>query len=453
MQASELVEIGYPAKVAGIAVREFGQAMGRGNDRVTIIAIAKVILAGLPGMEEDFPITYKALADWNSKPRFEPRFTPAEYKTWGDAGIEQGALDQMDASCSLPVTFRGALMPDAHQGYGLPIGGVLATKDCVIPYAVGVDIACRIKLSVFELSLDLLDSDQDKLKEVLVRETRFGMGCNFGRSGRRTHDVMDDYRWNTLPVIRDLRDTAWSQLGTSGGGNHFVEFGIYTAPNGSKRLALLSHSGSRGVGSKVAKYYSDLAMKLHPELPDNLKHLSWLDLSSAEGMEYWEAMQLMGRYAAANHDCIHEAIAKNLGAHVVESIENSHNFAWKEEHYGSEVIVHRKGATPAQVGVMGIIPGSMASPAYVVKGKGNNESLHSASHGAGRLMSRTQAKAKFNWEEVNKHLKHKGVTLISAGIDESPGSYKDIEDVMRAQTDLVEVVGKFDPKLVRMADD
>lgn len=452
MRANEFVEIGYPAKVASVAAREFGRAMSS-NGRHVIMCIAEIMLRGAINYENNFPETYKALADWNSRPRFEVREIPAEYKIWGSEGIEQGALDQMNASCSLPVSFRGALMPDAHQGYGLPIGGVLATKDCVIPYAVGVDIACRMKMSVFDLSPELLDSDQDKLKGALLRETRFGMGCNFKRSGRRQHDVMDNYYWNTLPIVRDLKDTAWNQLGTSGGGNHFVEFGIYTAPNGSKRLALLSHSGSRGVGAKIAKHYSDLAMELHPELPDNLKHLAWLDLSSAEGMQYWEAMQLMGKYAAANHDCIHREIARHLGASVIESVENHHNFAWKEEHYGNEVIVHRKGATPAHVGVMGIIPGSMASPAYIVKGKGNNESLHSASHGAGRLMSRTKAKAKFEWSEVNKHLKHKGVTLLSAGIDESPGSYKNIEDVMAAQTDLVEIIGQFDPKLVRMSDD
>jgi tRNA-splicing ligase RtcB (3'-phosphate/5'-hydroxy nucleic acid ligase) len=164
---------------------------------------------------------------------------------------------------------------------------------------------------------------------------------------------------------------------------------------------------------------------------------------------------LMGRYAAANHALIHEHIAGNLGAEVLLDLENHHNFAWKEKHVvdGRErdVIVHRKGATPAGEGVLGIIPGSMASPGFVVSGKGNPESLHSASHGAGRVMSRKAANQKFNWKEVNRFLRDQGVTLISAGIDEAPMVYKNIREVMAAQHDLVAVLGQFDPKLVKMA--
>lgn len=453
MRAEQLKAIGYPAEVAAVAVREFGRAVGRGNDLQTVMAMAKVVLAGLPGMEEEFPETHRALAEWRTKPKFEERAEAAPCVIWGKEKIEQGALDQINDACSLPIAFRSALMPDAHQGYGLPIGGVLATEGAVIPYAVGVDIACRMKLSVFDLSPDQLGSRQDELKSALMRETRFGMGAEFGRSGRRNHEVMDDYRWNTLALPRTFKDVAWRQLGSSGGGNHFVEFGVYLAPNGTKRLALLSHSGSRGVGSKVALHFSKLAMEKHPELPEHLKHFAWLNLDSAEGQEYWESMELMGQYAAANHDCIHEAVRRNIGAQLVESIENHHNFAWKETHYDREVVVHRKGATPAHAGVMGIIPGSMASSAFVVKGKGKDESLHSASHGAGRAMSRKKAKEAFNWEDVQKHLRHKGVTLISGGLDEAPMAYKNIEEVMLAQSDLVETVGRFDPKLVRMADD
>lgn len=454
MKSNELVQIGFPKEVAGVACREIGRLIGKGKVEYSDAAtIARSILRETSAMADDFPETVAALRDYRSRPKFEPRDEPAPYEVWGREHIEDGAFDQIRASCSLPISVRGALMPDAHQGYGLPIGGVLATDNAVIPYAVGVDIACRMKLTVFDLGTNWLTERKGDLRAALLRETRFGMGCEFARSGRRQHRVMDDPDWNVLDILRLNRDVAWRQLGTSGGGNHFVEFGIFTSDKGSQRLALLSHSGSRGVGSKVALHYSGLAGNMHPELPDDLKHLAWLDLDSAEGIEYWLAMQLMGRYAQANHDCIHDTIRRNLGAKVVGSFENHHNFAWKEVHHGREVVVHRKGATPAHVGTVGIIPGSMSSPAYVVRGKGCPESLRSASHGAGRRMSRKRAKASFDWAEVKKHLKHKGVTLMSAGIDEAPGAYKNIDEVMGAQADLVEVIGRFDPKLVRMADD
>jgi len=217
---------------------------------------------------------------------------------------------------------------------------------------------------------------------------------------------------------------------------------------------LLSHSGSRGTGAAVCDYYSKLAAKKHPELPKELQRLAWLSLDTAEGQEYWAAMQLMGRYAAANHALIHRHIAAHLGTAVLLDLENHHNFAWKERHVidgvEREVIVHRKGATPAGPGVFGIIPGSMASPAYVVRGKGNPESLHSAAHGAGRVMSRTQALKTLSWKEANAILQQRGVKIISASLDEVPFVYKDIDEVMAAQADLVEIVARFEPKLVKM---
>jgi len=219
--------------------------------------------------------------------------------------------------------------------------------------------------------------------------------------------------------------------------------------------ALLSHSGSRGTGAAVCGYYSKLAMAQHPNLAREHRNLAWLSLDSEEGQEYWAAMELMGRYAAANHSLIHRHIARHLRMNVLLDVENHHNFAWKERHVidgvERELVVHRKGATPAGVGVLGIIPGSMASPGFLVRGRGNEASLKSAAHGAGRVMSRTKAIATFEWEKVNRVLKDRGVKLISAGLDEVPGVYKDIHQVMAAQTDLVEVLGRFDPKLVKMA--
>ncbi|MFT7515927.1 MAG: tRNA-splicing ligase RtcB, partial [Candidatus Omnitrophota bacterium] len=180
--------------------------------------------------------------------------------------------------------------------------------------------------------------------------------------------------------------------------------------------------------------------------------LAWLEMDSEAGQAYWAAMNLMGEYAAANHACIHRHVAEHLGVEVLLDVENHHNFAWKEIHDGKEVIVHRKGATPAGEGVLGIIPGSMADPGFIVRGKGQAESLNSASHGAGRRMSRTAANAKFDWRKVNKLLKERRVKLISAGLDEVPGAYKDIHEVMAQQTDLVDTIARFDPRLVKMAE-
>jgi tRNA-splicing ligase RtcB len=377
----------------------------------------------------------------------------APYRQWGQ-DLEPESVSQLENACSLPIAVRGALMPDAHRGYGLPIGGVLATRDAVIPYAVGVDIACRVKMSVLDLPVSNLKKHPDKLKRAIEKETRFGIGAKF--TSRRKHSVMDE-DWSISDVTRELKDKAWSQLGSSGSGNHFVEFGTLDVDNENldlqpgRYLALLSHSGSRGAGNTVASHFSKIAMARHRELPKELIHLAWLDLDSDAGREYWEAMELMGRYAAANHFCIHNHIKEFLGARVLLDLENHHNFAWKEEHDGETVVVHRKGATPAGNGTLGIIPGSMTAPTFVVRGKGNADSLNSAAHGAGRVMSRTKAKKTFNWPQVSKHLKERGVTLISAGLDEAPMVYKNIEKVMDAQRELVEPLARFQPSIVKMA--
>ncbi len=396
-----------------------------------------------------------SLADvFQAQARFVGRDQPAPWRQWGD-DLEAGAVEQMAGACKLPVTVAGALMPDAHLGYGLPIGGVLATQNCVIPYAVGVDIACRMKLTVLDIPHSALNDQTDTLRGAIERETQFGGGAMFRKP--REHAVMDA-DWNVSPITQRNRDRAWKQLGTSGSGNHFVEFGTLRLSqddlglSAGSYLALLSHSGSRGTGAAVCEHYSRVAKDAHPELPRELSTLAWLDLDSQAGAEYWAAMNLMGEYAAANHACIHREIARHLGAEVLLDIENHHNFAWKEEHGGQELIVHRKGATPAGRGVLGIIPGSMGTPGYVVRGKGVEASLLSASHGAGRRMSRTAAKAKFNWRDVKRFLDERGVTLMSAGLDEVPMAYKDIDQVMAAQCDLVDTVARFDPKLVKMAE-
>ena len=382
------------------------------------------------------------------------------YQVWGSDQIDKGTLDQMSNAARLPVSVVGALMPDAHLGYGLPIGGVLATRNAVIPYAVGVDIACRMKVTIFDANERDLNKHQELLKAVLLNQTRFGAGSTFEKGNKSDHDVLDHPDWNATQLLKQLYDKGVNQLGTSGGGNHFVEWGLFTvhgdelvgvAPG--TYIALLSHSGSRGVGYKIADYYSKLAMKTRPHLPKEVKHLAWFDMDSAEGQEYWTAMHLAGEYASANHAVIHDRIAKDVGFQPLASVENHHNFAWKEDFNGEEVIVHRKGATPAGENVFGIIPGSMGDPGFVVRGKGLPESINSASHGAGRKMSRSKAKSSITRNAQKAYLKERGIELLGGGLDEAPQAYKSIHEVMQAQSDLVKIVGEFHPRIVRMADD
>ncbi|RQO30285.1 RNA-splicing ligase RtcB [Taibaiella sp. KBW10] len=382
------------------------------------------------------------------------------FEVYGKEHIEDGAFNQMNVAMRLPVTVAGALMPDAHQGYGLPIGGVLATRNAIIPYGVGVDIGCRMALSVYDIPEQYYAAHHDLLKNILTENSRFGAGHGFQGQYRAEHNVLDHAAFETNSFIQRMKDKAWSQLGSSGGGNHFVEFGIISfeqedkvlnIPKGNY-LALLTHSGSRGFGATLAGHYTQLAKQIC-KLPHEAKNLAYLDLDSEAGQEYWIAMNLAGDYASACHEVIHNKISKALGAQVLAKVENHHNFAWKETWNGEEVIVHRKGATPAGKDVMGIIPGSMTAPGFLVRGKGSENAINSASHGAGRQMSRTQAVKSLSKEKVKAVLEQHNITLIGAGIDEAPMAYKDIHQVMAAQTDLVDVVATFQPKMVRMADD
>ncbi len=462
MKTRDFVAMGIPAGPSAETAKQILQQAktARRSTQAVLDDLARVAASPAAFVDDS---TYGELASRiiehaTAAGTFHPRPVDAPYRIWGE-GLEADAIRQLKNACKLPVAVSGALMPDAHVGYGLPIGGVLATDNAVIPYAVGVDIACRMKMTVLDLPVDTLEDRQARLTRALESETRFGVGGSF--KARRQHGVMD-LDWNVTKLTSQLKDRAWAQLGTSGSGNHFVEFGTLTVTNGDlgldpgTYLALLSHSGSRGTGATIAAHYSKLARELHPELPSELAQLSWLDLSSEAGQEYWAAMELMGRYAASNHELIHAHIARALGVEVLLDVENHHNFAWKERHRrpdGSEaeVIVHRKGATPAGVGVLGIIPGSMGTPGYVVRGRGSEASLNSASHGAGRKMSRTKAKELFTWDMAERFLEERNVTLLSAGLDEVPMAYKDIDTVMAAQQDLVEPLARFEPRLVKMA--
>jgi tRNA-splicing ligase RtcB len=377
------------------------------------------------------------------------------FNVFGQEHIEEGAMHQMYQAAKLPISVAGALMPDAHSGYGLPIGGVLATENAVIPYGVGVDIGCRMCLSIFDINPKELIQKESFFTREINEATLFGGGQQFDTASN--HEVMENELFYQLPLLKNLHGRAWKQLGSSGSGNHFVEFGIIEIAEKDEELGLdagtyvglLSHSGSRALGANIANHYTKIAISKR-RLPHDAKNLAWLTLDEEEGMEYWLAMNLAGEYASACHHIIHEKIAKQLGRKPMKMVENHHNFAWKEKWDGKDVIVHRKGATPAGKDVLGIIPGSMTADGFIVKGKGELASLNSAAHGAGRKMSRTRAIASVTDKQFKDELKKFGVKLLGGGLDESPFAYKDIEVVMRSQKALVEVVGKFTPKIVKM---
>lgn len=377
----------------------------------------------------------------------------------GEHLIDEAAVQQMKRAMELPVSIAGYLLPDAHVGYGIPIGGVWATRNAISPYAVGVDIGCRMQVTVFDAKEDAIPVKE--LRRAVQQHTVFGAGQTFRAGDRNSDPVLDSPEWTRHPWLKQnpkLLDTARDQLGTSGGGNHFINFGRVELPDGSEHLGMMTHSGSRGFGASVARHYSKLAQKLHPELPKDVIHLAWFELDSEEGQQYWRAMQLAGQYAAANHNVIHRRLSEHLGLEALDVISNFHNFAWLEDvqlkgRKPVEAVVHRKGATPAGKGVRGVIPGSMGTPAYLVSGKGNPVSLQSASHGSGRVLSRRQAKREFRGRDLRAEMRGRGVELIGGDLDEHPEVYKPIAEIMSLQEHLVDVIGVFHPKFVRMAHD
>ncbi len=460
LNGKDLLAMGFPeGKAIGIALSILNSAY-KGKTREHKLELLGRVLES-SALYKEHPILAPLAADLLA-PKMDETIAlnpeKVNYTIYGGEGIEAGALNQMEIAMRLPVAKAGALMPDAHQGYGLPIGGVLATENAVIPYGVGVDIGCRMALSIYDIPAGFIEKKRESLKQLLTDNTRFGR-ATFDKP--KDHAVIDRPEFSEIPIMRGLKDRAFSQLGSSGGGNHFVEFGLveivdpqneFNLPIGNY-LSVLSHSGSRGMGAAIAGHYTKLAME-NCKLPQEAKHLAWLDLDTEAGQEYWLAMNLAGDYASACHHQIHERLAGQLAEQPLAMIENHHNFAWKEKDAaGKSIIVHRKGATPAGKGVLGIIPGSMATPGFIVRGKGIAASINSASHGAGRLMSRTKAKQNISPADVQKLLSDAGVELIGSGLDEAPMAYKNIHEVMDFQKDLVEVVGKFTPKIVRMCGD
>lgn len=466
---THLIEINWPKGPAfGLAINAAEAMAAAGASDEQIMTTLADVLADPAAytVEGNFlaGLAKEVIAHQSREKIHEVRQDPLQAPIWGEHLIDAAAIDQLRNAMRLPVTVGGALMPDAHVGYGIPIGGVVALEDAVAPYMVGVDIACRMMMTIYPKSLrkDFENvTTRDGVRRAMKEETRFGIGAQFGKYERREHEVMDDPDWEATKQLRHLKDKGYAQLGTSGTGNHFVDAGfLEVGEEGARELgiepgeyfALMSHSGSRGVGAQICDYYSKLAQNL-TKLPHELRHLAWLPLETEAGQEYWVSMNLAGKFASANHHAIHKAIAKRIGERPIAQVENHHNFAWKEEWNGKDVYVHRKGATPAHEGVLGIIPGSMGHASFLVRGKGNAESINSASHGAGRVMSRKKAKESIPKKERDQWLAQQGVELMGGGMDESPQVYKNIEEVLAVQTDLVETIARFTPRIVLMAND
>lgn len=375
-------------------------------------------------------------------------------KLWLD-NIEDGALKQVINLANLPFAFKHiAVMPDAHQGYGMPIGGILATQNVIIPNAVGVDIGC----GMCAVKTSLTEIDTPTLKKIMG-EIRKAIPVGFGHH-REKQDV------NLMPqnmpssddaIVQQEYLNALTQIGTLGGGNHFIE--IQKGNDG--HIWIMIHSGSRNFGFKVAHYYNEKAVELNERwktvIPKE-QELAFLPMDEDIAQNYFKEMNYCVEFALASRKLMMDRIVM-IFADVVKSwdhkgdsiINIAHNYATMENHFGKNVMLHRKGATKATIDTVGIIPGSQGTSSYIVKGKGNIESFQSCSHGAGRRMGRKQAQRELNLEEEKKKLDDQGIihAIRGAGdLDEASGAYKPIEEVIKNQEDLVEILVELKPLAV-----
>lgn len=369
--------------------------------------------------------------------------------------IEKGALEQLKNLAKLPFAFKHiSAMPDCHQGYGMPIGGVLATQGVVIPNAVGVDIGCgmmAVKTSLNEISPDTLQIILDKIRETIP------VGFNHRTTPQerympsRTLDIANEFDFPQDIINREW-DKATYQLGTLGGGNHFIE--IQKGSDGY--IWIMIHSGSRNLGYQVAKHYNELAIKLNEkwfsDVPKEYE-LAFLPLDSEEGQKYLMEMQYCVDFAQQNRNKMMDDVIRIFKevtdcVKYNEPINIAHNYATLENHFGRDVMIHRKGATSAKEGEIGIIPGSQGTSSYIVEGKGNMWSFMSCSHGAGRKMGRKQAQRELNLKDEIKMLDDQGILhniKTVNDLDEASGSYKDINEVMKNQEDLVKIKVELKP--------
>lgn len=363
-------------------------------------------------------------------------------KLWLD-DIEDGALQQARNLANLPFVFKWiAIMPDSHKGYGMPIGGVLATKGMIIPNAVGVDIGCGMSAS----KTSLTEIDIETIKSIMG-EIRNAVPVGFTHQSESQEWVGFDNAPD-IQIIQQELNSARKQLGTLGGGNHFIEI----QKGGDGHIWIMLHSGSRNFGLKTANEYHKKAKQLCEKWQSNIPDtdLSFLPIESPEGREYYAAMNYCLDFAKANRKLMMDRIVgifhDKTNSDVLETINIHHNYAAFEHHYGEDVLVHRKGATKASVGLTGIIPGSMGTSSYITEGLGNPESFESCSHGAGRRMGRKEAERTLNLED--EQVKMVGIVhglRTSKDLDESPGAYKDIDVVMENQKDLVKIKVSLKP--------
>ncbi len=383
-------------------------------------------------------------------------------KIWQERGaVEEGALIQIDNLRRLPFAYHHvAIMPDVHQGYGMCIGGVLATQGVVIPNAVGVDIGCG--MCAVKTSLKASQLDTDTLKKImgLIRE-KVPVGFEHQKEPQDESLMpileggqLDSESW---PVISNEYFSARKQLGTLGGGNHFIEI----QKDGEDNVWIMIHSGSRNLGKKVADYYNDIAKKLNQRWFSSVPKewdLAFLPIETREAQDYLVEMNYCVEFALANRKLMMQNIVDSfiptfgsMGWEIEPYINIAHNYARYEHHFGKDVLVHRKGATSAKLGEIGIIPGSQGSKSYIVRGLGNPESFMSCSHGAGRKMGRKQASRELKLEDEIKRLDDQGIIhgiRTEKDLDEATGAYKDITEVMINQRDLVEIVTELTPMAV-----
>jgi len=375
-------------------------------------------------------------------------------KLWLD-DIEAGAFEQARNLANLPFIFKHiAVMPDAHQGYGMPIGGVMAAEEVVIPNAVGVDIGCG--MCAVKTSLTTLATDQIKAVLSGIRKTvPLGFQHHKKKQDPSLMPATEGRPLSDFPIIAEEYHNALTQLGTLGGGNHFIE--IQKGNDG--HIWLMIHSGSRNLGFKVANHYNRLAIELNrkwgSKIPEKWQ-LAFLPVENATGQKYLREMRYCVEFAYANRKLMMERVKDALVAVVpsvtFEPIINiAHNYAALEMHFHKNVMVHRKGATSAREGEIGIIPGSQGSPSYIVRGQGNTESFQSCAHGAGRKMGRKQAQRQLNLDDERKRLEDQGIIHSIRHVrdlDEAAGAYKNIDEVIENQIDLIEVLVELRPLAV-----
>ncbi|MFA5713823.1 MAG: RtcB family protein [Bacteroidales bacterium] len=369
--------------------------------------------------------------------------------------IDEDSLQQAKNLANLPFAFKHiALMPDTHLGYGMPIGAVLATKGAIIPNAVGVDIGCGMcavesNIESSSLSKKELISIIDNIKKIVP------LGFRHHKKEQSRDKMPQNFNIDGLKIVREEYSSALRQLGTLGGGNHFIEL----QKDQAGKLWIMIHSGSRNIGLKIAQHYNKIAKRLSSTLNPSIDpkwDLAYLPLNSSEANHYFQEMEFAISFAFANRSLMMERVKEVVTNHIKgvqygPIINIAHNYAAREEHFGERVIVHRKGATAAFVGEVGIIPGSQGSSSYIVEGLGNPHSFKSCSHGAGRVMSRKKAIRELDLEREKERLDKMGILHSirnRSHLEEATSAYKDITKVMELQNDLVKIKSELTPLAV-----